>query len=289
MKCLFVTALLLAVSSIGFAQAKKATVAPDAVVKNFYATHDAGKSPFFQSKNRALVDRYFTRELADLIWKDALCQQKNGGICNLDFNVPYATNGGDRKDASQFKIGKPEYGEGNLQLADVPVTFKLFATKANPGETITIIYRLEQGKAKDWKISDIFFPANDESSSSLKTILSADPDASQETNGAENFIGKGSLKRGATDSSIVYVGEESGDFALFCFANDSEVGRKILAACKDGGQCEFSGKVDFASACKDKDLNGVLSASGKITEINSVKAATGKRGAAKPKVVKSSN
>ena len=125
------------------------TLAPDAVVRNFYAAHDAGKSPFFQSKNRALVDKYFTKELADLIWNDAVCQQENGGICNLDFNVPYATNGGDRKDASQFKIGKPEYGEGNSELADVPVTFKLFATKENPGETITILYRLEQGKAKD--------------------------------------------------------------------------------------------------------------------------------------------
>jgi len=140
-------------------------------VKKLYATHDAGNSPFFQSKNRALVDRYFHKELADLIWKDAVCQKKNGGICNLDFNVPYATNGGDRQDASEFKIGKPQYGEGNLKLADVAVTFKLFATKENPGETITILYRLEQGKAKDWKISDIFFPENEESSSSLKRIL----------------------------------------------------------------------------------------------------------------------
>jgi hypothetical protein len=139
----------------------KQTLAPDVVVKNLYATHDTGKSPFFQSKNRALVDRYFTKELADLIWKEAVCQQENGGICNLDFNVPYATNGGDRQDASEFKIGKPEYGEGNRELANVPVTFKLFATKANPGETITILYRLEQGKAKDWKISDIYFPGNE--------------------------------------------------------------------------------------------------------------------------------
>jgi hypothetical protein len=172
-KYLLLTALLLTVSTIGFAQTKKtiSRIAPDQLVRTLYAAHDAGRSPFFQSKNRALVDRYFHKELADLIWKDAVCQEKNGGICNLDFNVPYATNGGDRKDTSEFKIGKPQYGEGNLKLADVPVTFKLFATKENPGETITILYRLEQGKAKDWKISDIFFPENEESSSSLKRIL----------------------------------------------------------------------------------------------------------------------
>lgn len=167
------------------------TLTPDAVVKNFYATHDAGRSPFFQSKNRALVDRYFTKELADLIWKDALCQKKNGGICNLDFNVPYATNGGDRQDASQFKIGKPEYGEGNRELADVPVTFKLFNTKENPSETITILYRLEQSKTKTWKISDIYFPANEQSSSSLKNILSgAATDSEEEKIQGEVQIGK---------------------------------------------------------------------------------------------------
>jgi hypothetical protein len=241
-------------------------LAPDAVVKNFYAAHDAGRSPFFQSKNRALVDRYFHKELADLIWKDAVCQQKNGGICNLDFNVPYATNGGDRQDASQFKIGKPEYGEGNRELADVPVTFKLFATKANPGETITILYRLEQGKAKDWKISDIYFPGNDESSSSLKSILSG---AAADSEGGKI---RGELQTGKAGSVILYFGEESGDYAGYCFKNDSEVGRAILARCKNGEQCEFVGEVDGEAACKVPGLEADLSASGNITKVTSVKS-----------------
>ena len=199
-KCLFLTAILLAVASVGFAQTKKpaTATAPDAVVKNFYAAHDAGKSPFFQTKSRALVDRFFNKELADLIWQDALCQQKEGGICNLDFNVPYATNGGDRQDASQFKIGKPEYGEGNAQLADVPVTFKLFAAQDKKAATITILYRIEQGKSKEWKISDIYFPGNDESSNSLKRILSSEPAASDSTTGA----GDSTRKSGATKMPV---------------------------------------------------------------------------------------
>ncbi len=166
---------LLTFGSINFAQTKKRAttiIAPDAVVKNLYTAHDADKGPFFQTKNRALVDRFFAKELANLIWKDALCQVKNGGICNLDFNVPYATNGGDRADASQFKIGKPEYGEGNRQIADVPVSFKLFAAQDKNAATITVLYRLEQDKTKNWKIGDIFFPGNEETSSSLKKILS---------------------------------------------------------------------------------------------------------------------
>jgi len=262
------TALLLAVVSIGSAQSKKkaVTVAPDAVVKNLYATHDAGKSPFFQSKNRALVDRFFNKDLADLIWKDALCQQKEGGICNLDFNVPYATNGGDRQDASQFKIGKPDYGEGNRELADVPVTFKLFNTKESPSETITVLYRLIQSKAKDWKISDIYFPSNTESSNSLRDILTG------AGNDSEDGKIRGKLQVGKTGSVILYFGEESGDYAGYCFKNDSEVARAILAQCKNGEQCEIVGESDGAMQCKVPGLEANLSDSGNIIKVTSVKS-----------------
>ncbi len=270
-KYLFLAVLLLATASINFAQAKAkpATSAPDAVVKNFYATHDAGKSPFFQTKNRALVDRYFMKEMADLIWKDALCQVKSGGICNLDFNVPYATNGGDRRDATQFQIGKPEYGEGNSQLADVPVSFKLFAAQDKNAPTITILYRLEQDKNKVWKISDVYFPGNEEPGDSLKKILSMDATAEQNT---EADQGEGELQTGKTESVILYVGAETGDYAAYCFMNDSEAGRAILARCKNGGQCRFSGKVDFEAACKVPGLEADLSSKGRIVKIETVKS-----------------
>jgi len=38
---------------------------------DLYKQHDAKQSPFWQKKSRARVDRYFTKQLADLIWKDA--------------------------------------------------------------------------------------------------------------------------------------------------------------------------------------------------------------------------
>lgn len=269
-KIILLAVCLLTFGSANFAQTKKARAAvntPDGIVRNFYATHDAGKSPFFQTKNRALVDKYFMKELADLIWKDALCQEKEGGICNLDFNVPYATNGGDRQDASQFKIGAPEYGEGNRQLADVPVSFKLFAAQDKAAKTITILYRVEQGKDKIWKISDIFFPgAEYESSDSLTKILSREMPAS------EGETIQGELQMGKTDSVILYVGMETGDYAAYCFKNDSESGRAILAACKNGEQCEVAGETDGASSCKVPGLEADLSASGKITKVVSVKS-----------------
>lgn len=94
---------------------------------------------------------------------------------------------------------------------------------------------------------------------------------------------KGALEVGKTDSTILYLGEESGDYAAFCFANNSDVGRAILAACKNGEQCEFVGAVDFESPCKVKNLEADLSASGRITAVESVKSLTRKGGAAAAK------
>lgn len=85
---------------------------------------------------------------------------------------------------------------------------------------------------------------------------------------------KGSLTVGKTDSYILNVGRESGDFAALCFANRSEVGRAILAACKRGAVCEFTGTVDQAHECKvDKATKAVLSGSGKILSVRSVRSA----------------
>ncbi len=80
----------------------------------------------------------------------------------------------------------------------------------------------------------------------------------------------GTLQTTKTDSAIVYLGEETGDLAAFCFKNDSAVGQAVLAKCKKGGQCEFTGTVDWAGGCKIEDERD-LSASGRIISITSVK------------------
>ncbi len=139
-------------------------VAPDIIVKNLYAADKADKSPFFQAENRALVDKYFTKDLADLIWKDAVDSKAGGGVGMLDFAPLY--NAQDVR-ITAFKIGKPEYGEGNAQLADVPVTFK------NMGQAETILFRLLQDENKVWKISEIYYPRSaDANTNSLRVILS---------------------------------------------------------------------------------------------------------------------
>lgn len=159
-KCLLLTALLCAVATVGFAQSKAKAITPDAIVRNLYAAQkNPAASPFFQAKKRALVDKYFTKELADLLWKDV---KGADGVGNLDFDPLY--NAQDTR-ISAFKIGKPDYGEGNAEVADVAVTFK------NMGKAETILFRLER-IAKSWKIGDIYYPKNEESNNSLKAVLS---------------------------------------------------------------------------------------------------------------------
>ena len=46
-------------------------LSPKALVADLYRQHNQKHSPFFQTRSRARVDQYFTKLLADLIWKDA--------------------------------------------------------------------------------------------------------------------------------------------------------------------------------------------------------------------------
>ncbi len=83
---------------------------------------------------------------------------------------------------------------------------------------------------------------------------------------------QGELQVGKTESVILYVGMESGDYAGYCFTNDSEAGRAILAACKDREQCAVTGTVDYQGGCKVPGLEATLSESGKISKVESVKS-----------------
>lgn len=77
---------------------------------------------------------------------------------------------------------------------------------------------------------------------------------------------------GKTESVILYVGMESGDYAGYCFTNDSDAGRAILAACKDKERCAVKAVVDHEAGCKVPGLEATLSDSGKITKVESAKS-----------------
>ena len=121
-------------------KAERAADAPDAVVKDLYKQHDARKSPFFQNKDRALVDKYFDKNLADMIWKDA--NESDGEVGALGADPLYNAQDMDIK---KFAVGQPKI---TGDKAEVLVSFENYKTKTE------MTYLLVK-KNNEWKISDI--------------------------------------------------------------------------------------------------------------------------------------
>jgi hypothetical protein len=143
-------------------------IAPDALVKDLYEQHDKKNSPFFQTKNRAPLDKYFDKKLADLIWKDA--NDSKGEVGVIDGDPLYNAQDTEIKN---FSIASPKI---EREKAEVVVTFNNFDKK----EKLT--YKLVQ-RNSEWKIEDIDY--GDGSS-----LLGWFKDASKETSSADaNFEG----------------------------------------------------------------------------------------------------
>jgi hypothetical protein len=126
--------------------AESAEVAAAAVVADLYKQHDAKKSPFFQTKNRALVDKFFTKPLADLIWKDA--NNSSGEVGAIDGDPLY--NAQDTE-IRNFAVGKAAV---KGEAATVPVTF------TNYGQKVTVNFALKRVGAA-WKIDNILYGSGD--------------------------------------------------------------------------------------------------------------------------------
>lgn len=119
---------------------------PDTIVADLYKQHDAENSPFFQDKNRALVDKYFAKLLADMIWKD-ITTTKPGEEGALGFDPLYNAQDMEIKN---FKIGQADIKD---KSAKVPVTF------VNFGKKQMIIFLLVQENGS-WKIQNIDYGKN---------------------------------------------------------------------------------------------------------------------------------
>src|SRR6266403_1652455 len=91
---------------------------PDALVRELYRVHNQKHSPFFQTRSRALLYKYFEKSLADLIWKDAVTAK--GEVGALDGDPLYDAQDVEIK---KFAIGKARYESGK---ALVTVTFENF-------------------------------------------------------------------------------------------------------------------------------------------------------------------
>src|SRR5688572_10323082 len=257
-------AALLAFSSIGFAQPGKREITPHVIVKSLYAAHKSGASPFFQTKNRALVDKYFRKDLADLIWKDAVSAKGEAGAINFD-----PLYGSQDPQITNFIImdtgwgGDSKYGPANEAV--VQVTFK------DSGKERMVSYQFKQGRDKLWKIYDVHYRGADREVKLAKLLAGASAASQTSTSQSEVQQIQGELQVGRTQSLILYFGRESGDYAVYCFANNSRAGRAILAACRNRQRCEAWATVS-EYACKVPGLKADLSSSGKIERVRSVKS-----------------
>ena len=117
-------------------------VAPDAVVSALYKAHAAEQSPFFQTTDRARLDKYFEPTLASLIWQDAVTA--NGEVGAIELDPLYAAQDMDIRNL----VVQPAQVEGNK--ARVIVTFENF------GEKVQLTYSLAL-VGNEWRIADIAY------------------------------------------------------------------------------------------------------------------------------------
>jgi hypothetical protein len=118
----------------------------EAFVADLYKQHDAKKSPFFQTKTRALVDKYFTKQLAALIWKVVVTSA--GEIGALDADPLYDAQDVDIKN---FKIGAADI---KGEKAAVPLTFTNFVEKKSLTFSLSLVN-------DSWKIADVNYGRKD--------------------------------------------------------------------------------------------------------------------------------
>src|SRR6267154_2084508 len=140
---LFTIVLLLTANSYATAHGQATAVkrlSPDALVADLYRVHDRKHGPFFQTRSRALLYKYFEKSLADVIWKDAVSSK--GEVGALDGDPLYDAQDMEIK---KFAIGKARYESGK---ALVTVTFENF------GQPKSFVFTLVNGRG-GWRITNI--------------------------------------------------------------------------------------------------------------------------------------
>ncbi len=138
---LFVIAILITATAVSAQTRAASPKTPEALVADLYQAQKARRGPFFQRRSRALVDKYFVKSLADLIWKDAHGPKGEVGV--IDGDPLYDAQDMEIK---KFAIGKPV--SDSADKANVPVTFENF------GEQKTVTFMLTKGTT-GWRINDI--------------------------------------------------------------------------------------------------------------------------------------
>lgn len=122
------------------------TNTPDAIIRDLYKLHDqdlkTDKDRILNGKSRTVLDKYFDKTLANLMWKDLTTHKDEVGV--LDFDPLYNAQDFDIK---KLVIGQPKTSSNK---ATVVVAFE------NSGRKDRLTYSLAQQNSV-WKISNITY------------------------------------------------------------------------------------------------------------------------------------
>jgi hypothetical protein len=129
---------------------------PDAVVRELYRVHRNGYGHVFEKEGRKYQQKFFDKQLADLIWKD-LTETPEGDVGNLDFDPLF--NAQDTK-ITNFRIGAPTI---NGDRATVLVTFNNF------GKPNKLAFRMHK-TSEGWKVENIFYHGNGDDFDLIKIL-----------------------------------------------------------------------------------------------------------------------
>ncbi len=173
------------------AETGERAVLPDTVIKDLYAAHardfkDNSQDGIVSSKSRKKLDKYFNKNLADLIWKDMTTHEGEIGV--IDFDIFYNTQDPDIKNL----VVSPAKIEGTK--ATVPVNFVNSTLK----ETVTYLMVQENGA---WKISDIKYKSGDTLLKYFKEYAASQKEnASNNSDEDGNF--EGTFQVGSTTATV---------------------------------------------------------------------------------------
>ena len=113
------------------------------VVLNLYSQHKR-QSPFFQTRSRVVLDRYFTRELADLIWQDARASLRAVKLA-ISVGIRFITHRTCGLETSSVRERSPgSYG------------VEVVASFLNFNERHEVVFRLVPA-GSSWKVADIVY------------------------------------------------------------------------------------------------------------------------------------
>ncbi|GAB4015546.1 hypothetical protein GCM10028808_41130 [Spirosoma migulaei] len=117
--------------------------AADRLIRALYFEHNAKENPFREKKDRTLVDQFFAKPVADLIWNDALkpSGKVNRTTLNLLFNAP---------DAAIKKTWVLPAVIGGTRA----IVYVTFENKTKPEELKIDMQQL----AGRWRITEMYYP-----------------------------------------------------------------------------------------------------------------------------------